>query len=87
MGKANTETRQNLKSQQEANLILQNREARHGGPSDPLSVGENAWAALRAAQQKLPEIGFSLTMVRVSGFEPVSLQEQYTLSIFSFALL
>jgi len=57
------ETRQNLKSHQEANLVLQNREARDSAPSSLAMAGENHWAALRAAHQKVSEIGFSLTMV------------------------
>ena len=56
-----------------SNLVLANREARLRAPSGEDLSGGNAWAALRAANEKVGQIEKSQILVPRRGFEPLRL--------------
>ena len=55
-----------------SNLFLANREARVCAPSGMDSLGQNQWAALRAAHEMASEKPRSMVLVDGTGFEPVT---------------
>ena len=55
-----------------SNLCLGNREARLAAPSAEDLSGENAWAALCAANEKIGEFSESQIVVPSAGIEPAS---------------
>lgn len=54
-----------------SNLVLANREARLTAPSEEDLSGQNAWAALCAANEKVGQFSESQILVRDTGIEPV----------------
>jgi hypothetical protein len=61
LGKANA--RQNFQIAREANLRLGGREARLAAPSAEETQGQNAWAALCAANEKVGQFSESQILV------------------------
>ena len=59
-----------MKMARETNLVLANRETRLTAPSGEDLLGENAWAALCAANEKVGQFSESQILVRGEGFEP-----------------
>ena len=57
-----------------SNLVLANREARLRAPSGEDLSGQNAWAALRAANEKVGQFSESQILVGGTGIEPVTLR-------------
>ncbi len=62
--------RDRIKIARETNLVLANREARLTAPSGEDLSGENAYAALRAANQKVGQFSESQILVGLEGIEP-----------------